>query len=174
MLIWVRQIELTLLDDPLIDGIIVFGTGRPLNGILVRQDPKTPLFPSKSAFIDAIWSSIEYLNTIIPQHSRIIREMIVVADSETKPFVLSDKGSIKTKDTITLYQDEIDTAYTALEVEVNEETVKDIETPQQMHQYVRAVLSKVAKRFIGDTDDFFDSGEFTRITTTFWRLVVAK
>ena len=85
--------------------------------------------------------------------------MVIVADSETKPFALSDKSSIKTKDTITLYQDEI--AYTALEVEVGEETVTDIETPEQIHQYVRDVLNKVAKRPIEDSDDFFESGEFT-------------
>jgi len=161
MLTRVWRIELALLDDPLIDGIVVFGTGRPLNGILVRQDPKTPRFPSKSAFVDAIWPSIEYLNTIIPQHSRIIRQMVIVADSETKPFALSDKSSIKTKDTITLYQDEIDAAYTALEVEVGEGTVTGIETPEQIHQYVRDVLNKVAKRPIEDSDDFFESGEFT-------------
>jgi len=87
--------------------------------------------------------------------------MVIVADSETKPFVLSDKSSIKTKDTITLYQDEIDAAYTALEVEVGEGTVTDIETPEQIHQYVRDVLNKVAKRPIEDSDDFFESGEFT-------------
>ncbi|KAF5353278.1 hypothetical protein D9756_008134 [Leucocoprinus leucothites] len=153
-----RQLELLLMDDPFINGVVVFGTGRPLNGILIRQDPKTSPFPSQSAFIDAIWPTIEHLNTIVPNHSRVIRQMVVVADSEKKPFIQSDKGSIKNKETIALYKDEIDAAYASLEAESGEEVVKDIDTPEQIEGYIRDVVSKVAKRPIGDSDDFFESG----------------
>lgn len=153
-----RQIELLLMDDPLVNGVVVFGTARPLNGVLVRQDPKTPPFPSQSAFIDAIWPTIEHINTVVPNHSRIIRQMVIAADVEAKPFFQSDKGSIKTKDTIALYADEIDAAYASLEAESGEELVKDIETPEQIEGYVRDAVNKIAGRPIGDADDFFESG----------------
>ncbi|KAJ3561651.1 hypothetical protein NP233_g10063 [Leucocoprinus birnbaumii] len=153
-----RQIELLLMDNPLINGVVVFGAGRPLNGVLVRQDPGTSPFSSPSAFIDAIWPTIEHLNTIVPNHSRIIREMVVVADVEKKPFVQSDKGSIKTKDTLTLYKEDIDAAYEALEAESGEEMVKDIGTPEQIQSYVRESVKKIAKRPIGDSEDFFENG----------------
>jgi hypothetical protein len=150
--------ELLLMDDTLISGVVVFGSGRPLNGILVRQDPSTSPFPSSSDFIDAIWPTVEHVNTIVPNHSRVIRQMVILADVKTKPFVQSDKGSIKTKDTLALYKDEIDAAYEALEAESGAQAVKDIETPEQIEGYVKEVVGIVAKRPLGDEDDFFECG----------------
>jgi hypothetical protein len=153
------------MDDPLVNGLVVFGTGRMLNGVLIRRDPSTRSFPSPSAFVDAIWPTIEHLNTIVPNHSRIIRQMIIVADVGKKPFLQSDKGTIKTKDTLLLYKDEIDAAYEALEAESDVEAVKDVETPEQIEDYVKEVIRNIAKRPIGDDDDFFESGKYSALKT---------
>ncbi|KAJ3573323.1 hypothetical protein NP233_g2511 [Leucocoprinus birnbaumii] len=134
-----RQIELLMTECPLINGVIVFGAGRPLNGILVRPNTSSAPFTSPSDFLDSIWPTIEYINTIIPSHSRILRQMVIVADLEKKPFVESDKGSIRTKDTLTLYDDEISAAYEALEME-RDASVKDIKTPSQIREYVQKVV----------------------------------
>lgn len=145
------------MDDPLITGVVVFGAGKPLNGVLVRKDPSAQKLSSEE-FIDAIWPTVERVNTIVPNHSRLIRQMVIVADTLNKPFLETDKNSIRTADTLDLYKEEIAAAYNALEAEAETEAVKDVNTPEEIVEYVRDVVSKVARRPLGDDDDFFENG----------------
>ncbi|KAF9441936.1 acetyl-CoA synthetase-like protein [Macrolepiota fuliginosa MF-IS2] len=152
-----RQIELLLMDDPLINGVVIFGTGRPLNGVLICKDPSAENL-SAEEFIIAIRPTIERVNTIIPNHSRIIKQMLIVADAHNKPFMRTDKNTIKAKATLELYKGEIDAAYDSLEAEAESEAVQDINGPEEIVEYVRGVVSKVAERPFGDNDDFFENG----------------
>ncbi|KAF9445030.1 hypothetical protein P691DRAFT_806313 [Macrolepiota fuliginosa MF-IS2] len=152
-----RQIELLMMDDPLITGVVVFGSGRPLNGVLIRKESSAQNISSEK-FINAIWPTIEHVNMIVPNHSRIIRQMVIIADTQRKPFAETDKNSIRAKATLDLYRQEIDAVYDALEAEVESEAVKDINSPKGVLEYVRAVVSNTAQRPLGDDDDFFENG----------------
>ncbi|KAF9445031.1 acetyl-CoA synthetase-like protein [Macrolepiota fuliginosa MF-IS2] len=152
-----RQIELLLMDDHLINGVVVFGAGRSLNGVLICKDPSAENLSAED-FINAIWSTIEHVNTVVPNHSRIIKQMVIIADAHNKPFMRTDKNTIKTKGTLELYKEEIDAAYDSLETETESEAVQGVNGPEEIVEYVRGVVSKVAERPFGDNDDFFENG----------------
>ncbi|KAF9441953.1 hypothetical protein P691DRAFT_519069 [Macrolepiota fuliginosa MF-IS2] len=68
----------------------------------------------------------------------------------------TDKNTIKTKGTLELYKGEIDAAYDLLEAEAKSGAVQDINGTEEIVEYVRGVVSKVAERPFGDNDDFFE------------------
>src|ERR1700744_6087598 len=103
--------ETLLLKDKRIARVIVFGTGRFLPGIIL--EPAQAIL-SPTEFIDSLWPTIEHINTLVPKHAQLLREMVLVQLPE-KPFVLTEKYTAKDKDTLRLYEPEIDAAYARLE-----------------------------------------------------------
>ncbi|KAF9007177.1 hypothetical protein BDQ17DRAFT_1351557 [Cyathus striatus] len=140
------QIERLLLEDPLITGVVVFGSGKPLNGILLRPSA-TGLAMSQEAFIQAIWPTIERTNSIIPNHSRILRQMILVADA-SKPLAHTDKGTIRQKESLSLYEKEIEECY---------ENFENASSGPQINMD-SLTFCKVAGKDVPDDADFFEFG----------------
>ncbi|KAJ7456929.1 acetyl-CoA synthetase-like protein [Mycena latifolia] len=160
-----KQLENLLCASPSISAAVIFGAGRFLNGAIVC--PPAPLASYEpeavAAYLDTVWPHItENVNTIIPQHSRLIRSLVLVA-APTKPFVLTDKQSIKRKVTLNLYTDQIEAAYRRIEEDGYEEvalpnhglTSHGIES---ITSYVQAVVHKVLQRLVPLDDDLFDAG----------------
>ena len=84
--------------------------------------------------------------------------MIIVA-SPTKPFTYTAKNTPRRHFVIDEYKDEIDALYDAVE----ESTQVDLVPPSMWTvdtaiDYVRAVVSRVIERDIGDLDDLFQNG----------------
>ncbi|KAF7321108.1 Acetyl-CoA synthetase-like protein [Mycena chlorophos] len=103
-----KQLENLLCTSPLIQQAIVFGVSRFLNGVVVT--PTNPV-TNVDEYLDSIWPHIAAnVNTVIPQHSRLIRPLVLVADPK-RPFVQTDKRSIARKQTLALYEKDIDAAY---------------------------------------------------------------
>ncbi|KAF9441550.1 hypothetical protein P691DRAFT_766152 [Macrolepiota fuliginosa MF-IS2] len=100
----------------------------------------------------------EHINTIIPDHSRIIKQMVIIADAHSKPFLRTNQSMIKMKGTLKLYKGEIDTAYYSLEAEAKSGAAQDINGAEEIVEYVRGVVLKVAERPFSDNDDSFKNG----------------
>ena len=84
--------------------------------------------------------------------------MIIVA-SPSKPFAYTDKGSVKRQITLQLYDDEIESAYAAVE----NSSQTDIEPPsnwdrESTHNFVKKVVIGVIGHEIHDGDDIFQHG----------------
>ncbi|KAJ7457005.1 acetyl-CoA synthetase-like protein [Mycena latifolia] len=146
-----KQLENLLCASPFINAAIIFGTGRFLNGAIVC--PPAPLAgePEAVAYLDTVWPHIiENVNTIIPQHSRLIRPLVLVVAS-AKLFVLTDKQSIKRNVTLNLYADQIEAAYRRVE----EDGYEEVALPNRglpSHD-IESITSRVAL-----DDDLFDAG----------------
>ncbi|KAF9459280.1 hypothetical protein BDZ94DRAFT_1284465 [Collybia nuda] len=150
-----KQLEQLFLEDPQIEEVVVFGTGKPLNGVLLKTSTPVSL-EQKGSFVDALRPRIEFINSQVPHHSRLIRQMIIIADSN-KPFVSTDKGTVRTKDTLSLYASEIDTAYASMD-QVVEEMQGDISS-QDIPQFVKDTIQRVTSREpFSDDADLFDMG----------------
>ncbi|KAA1470119.1 acetyl-CoA synthetase-like protein [Dentipellis sp. KUC8613] len=151
-----KEIETLLLEDHQISRLVTFGAGRFLIGaiLLPAQPPASP-----DAFIDAIWPTIERINGAVPKHAKLLREMLLVA-SPNKPFVLTDKNSVKTKDTLALYADEIEQAYANLETDAS----SDVPIPQtfdapSLRAFVKELISLVVGRAdVEDDANLFENG----------------
>ncbi|KAF9254619.1 acetyl-CoA synthetase-like protein [Marasmius fiardii PR-910] len=104
--------------DHQVKSTIVFGNGRNRCGVLIQLadpfifDPNDPTL--MSAFRRYILPRVEAANKIAPSYSRIYPEMILVT-SPPKPFMYTEKGSLKRKEVLKAYILEIDELYNQLE-----------------------------------------------------------
>ena len=80
----------------------------------------------------------------------------------------SDKGTVKTKATLALYNDDVDRAYEALEHGIDAATGGDDFSPQVVKSdeskvlaFVHALVSDALGREVGLEDDFFRNGVYS-------------
>ncbi|KAJ7485751.1 hypothetical protein FB451DRAFT_1230943 [Mycena latifolia] len=160
-----KQLENLLCTSPLIKAAVIFGSGRFLNGAIIW--PSAPLGSDEpdvvAAYLDTVWPHItENVNTIIPQHSRLIRPLVLVG-TPTKPFVLTDKHSINRKLSLNHFVDEIEAAYRRVEEDGYEEVALPtgglpLHDSEAVTSYVEAVVHKVLQRRVALDEDLFDAG----------------
>ncbi|KAF9505928.1 hypothetical protein BS47DRAFT_1322053 [Hydnum rufescens UP504] len=155
-------LEAIISKDPIIAGAVIFGRGRTHNGVIISPAPAASLDltdPVKtSAYLDAIWPSIRLANEYAPAHSRLFREMIILA-TPTKPFTFSAKGSVRKSAVVASYVDEIEAIYAAAE----SASSVDVPAPEKWTKestldYVKRVVQKVLQVKIGNDDDIFQHG----------------
>jgi hypothetical protein len=87
-----------------------------------------------------------------------LSQMILVASS-AKPFTYTAKGTARRQAVINSYETEIEALYAA----VDETTQSHVQPPATWShndtlEFVRAIVSKVVKQPVGDTDDLFQHG----------------
>ncbi|KAE9391849.1 acetyl-CoA synthetase-like protein [Gymnopus androsaceus JB14] len=109
-----RPIESCIEAHPHVTTAIVFGTGRTQNGVLVVPSADSAFDPADevalAAFRNDIWEAVENANRNSPSHSQIWKEMILVT-TPGKDLPRTDKGSVRRKEAISLYSEEIDNIY---------------------------------------------------------------
>ncbi|KIJ49855.1 hypothetical protein M422DRAFT_246221 [Sphaerobolus stellatus SS14] len=117
--------EHIIMKNPHVRTAIMFGRGKLSNGVLVEPksyDDVQRLGLEK--FRNLIWPNIEEANDYAPAHSRIFKEMILVA-SPSKPFTYTAKNTARRGAIIKDYADEIEEIYKA----VDESTQTSIPIP---------------------------------------------
>ncbi|THH03896.1 hypothetical protein EW145_g5919, partial [Phellinidium pouzarii] len=110
-------LERMLNHHPLVEASVIFGRGRFQCGVLI-QPVQSASFNSTNTtqlveFRDAVWPIIEKMNAFAPTHSRIFKEMILVANP-AKPFEYTSKGTLRRQPIINEYRQEIDALYDAV------------------------------------------------------------
>ena len=157
-------LEAILNRDPHIQAAVMFGRGQFHAGVIVQ--PKEafaidPADPEKlAAYRNLIWSSVQSANDYAPSHSRIFKEMILVA-SPDKPFSYTPKGTARRLAVIADYGVEITSLYKA----AAESSQEEIEGPLDWSYpsvliFVRTVVQRTLtrKEFISDDVDLFNIG----------------
>ncbi|THV01949.1 acetyl-CoA synthetase-like protein [Dendrothele bispora CBS 962.96] len=156
-------LESIMNQDPHVTASVMFGHGKFQAGIIIEPikeeqfDPKDEV--KLGEFRNKIWHTVERMNDFAPQHSRIFKEMILVA-SPSKPFTYTAKNTPRNNAIIKKYASEIEAIYNSLE----ESTQSSIPVPAQWDlepstEFVRAVVKKVlAIEDIGDEEDVFQRG----------------
>ncbi|THU87157.1 acetyl-CoA synthetase-like protein [Dendrothele bispora CBS 962.96] len=156
-------LESIMNQDPHVTASVMFGHGKFQAGIIIEPikeeqfDPKDEV--KLGEFRNKIWHTVERMNDFAPQHSRIFKEMILVA-SPSKPFTYTAKNTPRNNAIIKRYASEIEAIYNSLE----ESTQSSIPVPAQWDlesstEFVRAVVKKVlAIEDIGDEEDVFQRG----------------
>ncbi|KAF9256609.1 acetyl-CoA synthetase-like protein [Marasmius fiardii PR-910] len=155
-------LEQILNQDPHVEAAVMFGHGRFNAGVLVQ--PKAPFRfdPTDdrklAEFCDMIWPTIEQMNGYAPQHSRLFKEMILVA-SPVKPFTYTAKGTARRQAVLLDYSEEISTLYDILD----ENTRSNVAPPTDWDMgstttFVRAVVGSILVHSVQDDDDIFEYG----------------
>lgn len=155
-------LESMLNQDPHVLSSVMFGRGRFQAGILVDPKSEYRFDPSDEVklaeFRNKIWPTVERMNAYAPQHSRLFKEMIIVA-KPSKPFTYTAKSTARRQAVIADYEDEINAVYDKVE----ESTQSNIPPPAQWDvvsttDFVRAVVNKVLRQTVNDDDDLFEHG----------------
>ncbi|KAI0341272.1 acetyl-CoA synthetase-like protein [Trametopsis cervina] len=162
-----KQIENLLYASPFVSNAVIFGAGRFLCGALVRPSAEYKLRPndkeSKEAYLAKLRAYTDaHINTVVPRHSRLLHPLVLVEDP-SKPFLFSDKGTVKMKAALDLYHDEIEAAYKAIEdgtgtAQSNAAASLDFTNTAAVTEFIRSLLVDALGRDISDEDDFFNSG----------------
>ncbi|KIM91772.1 hypothetical protein PILCRDRAFT_83846 [Piloderma croceum F 1598] len=110
-------LESILNIDPHIQGAVIFGQGKLNAGVVI--DPRLPYkFDPRDEdklndFRDKIWPTVKKVNEVVPHHSRISREMIIVS-SPAKPFTYTAKSTASRPMVTTNYKPEIEALYASV------------------------------------------------------------
>ncbi|PBK71685.1 acetyl-CoA synthetase-like protein [Armillaria solidipes] len=151
-----------LSKDPKISSAIMFGRGRFHAGVIVTPVTEEPVLPNDedwlSRYRNAIWPTVTKANQFAPQHSRIFKEMILVAD-KSKPFEFTPKGTPRRQAVLNAYSAEIDAAYEAVKQSSQTHLVAPIqwELSNSLH-FVREAVEKILTNKVEDNDDLFQYG----------------
>ncbi|KAG8992459.1 hypothetical protein FRB94_013915 [Tulasnella sp. JGI-2019a] len=159
-------IECIVCTSTMIERAVVFGWGKTQNGILVQptKDNEIDLNDEGAVarFRSSVWDKVREANTFAPQHSHILKEMILVT-SPNKPILLTAKNTVIRKAALALYEDEIEACYAA--VDHSAEAARDIPVPTSWNQeetsiFIRRIVAKVMERDEPptDEDDLFQNG----------------
>ncbi|KAK3066565.1 hypothetical protein LTS18_001636, partial [Coniosporium uncinatum] len=93
------------------------GTAKPQAGLLIELKDATS---RSNELFDSIWAAVERANGLSLQKSRLQREYVTFAEPD-KPFIRTDKGTIKRRATLTLYADYIDRFYSTRNEDIDRE-----------------------------------------------------
>ncbi|KZT73708.1 acetyl-CoA synthetase-like protein [Daedalea quercina L-15889] len=155
-------LETMMNQDPHVQACVMFGRGRLQAGILVEPTPEYSFDPSDEAkvaeFRNKIWPTVLKMNAFAPQHSRLFKEMILVA-KPSKPFFWTAKRTVRRGAVIKEYEEEIDALYESVEAS-SQSTVSppaswDIASTAD---FVRRVVTQVMDHTVPDDGDLFQNG----------------
>lgn len=175
---------LTIIErSPVVQVCSYFGRGKPHPGLLVEPVAAHAVNDTKNddalaEFRNKVWPHVEKANALAPSHSRIYKEMIVVA-SAGKPLPKTPKGSVRTGVAFKEYSEEIEEAYRRFD----DVGTSSVQVPEQWDgastkAYIRRVVDDVlvSKAFDGgdggnnndnnDDKDLFTFGGVNSLTST--------
>ncbi|KAJ6468640.1 hypothetical protein C8R47DRAFT_1151234 [Mycena vitilis] len=149
-------LEEILAQDPRIKMAIMFGRERPHAGVIIA--PTDDVEESES-LRDAIWPTVERANNFAPSHSRIFKEMIIVA-TPSRPFHLTPKGTPRRQAILADYAQDIDEAYTVFDRSAPS-TGSQGQREATMAQALEIVQGHVRTNVgltVSDDENIFDAG----------------
>jgi hypothetical protein len=107
--------EALITTHPAIDGCLIIGTGKTQAGLLIEiKDPSA----RNNEVFDSIWETVERANNLTFLKTRLQRDYIAFTEPD-KPFVRTDKRTIKRRATLDLYAGFIDRFYNTRDTEGN-------------------------------------------------------
>lgn len=105
--------------------------------------------------LDSIWSIVEKANTLSIHKNQLQRDYVAFAEPD-KPFIRTDKGTVKRRATLILYADYIERFYNSRD-EDSDAIVIDTSSAESTRESVREVLGSMSPAIYGaslDTDLF--------------------
>ncbi|OBZ65571.1 Polyketide synthase HetM [Grifola frondosa] len=155
-------LEAILSTDPHIAGAVIFGKGKFQNGVLIEPKEDFGFDPEEQSklaeFRMKIWPSVERMNECAPGHSRLLKEMILVA-SPSKPFSYTAKGTPRRGMIVGAYKEEIEALYDSMDLS----SQSDIPIPSswigdEPLKFVRSVIERAMRADLQDDQDIFQHG----------------
>ncbi|KAG0150440.1 hypothetical protein CROQUDRAFT_38300 [Cronartium quercuum f. sp. fusiforme G11] len=157
-------LECILRSNPVIKSAMVFGNGKPLNGVLIEPE-EGYIFDknnnmSMEQYMKLIWPSIELINKEVPKHSKLIKELIIIINPYLKPLPKTIKGTIIRKKALEIFSKEIEETYLKYETGIN---VKDFLNVLKFSEKpilneIKDIIEVISGRSLIEDQDLFLQG----------------
>ncbi|KAF9766433.1 hypothetical protein IL306_001183, partial [Fusarium sp. DS 682] len=142
--------EALVTTHPAVDGCLMIGTGKPQAGLLIElKDPSE----KNNELFDSIWAIIERANNSTFQKTRLQREYIAFSESD-KPFIRTDKRTIKRRATLDLYADFIERFYVSRDEEAEDEDFDQFSIDSSSIETVNVSVVHVMRSVLPEVDEF--------------------
>ncbi|EMD36404.1 hypothetical protein CERSUDRAFT_84555 [Gelatoporia subvermispora B] len=148
------QLESLLTESPLVKYAIVFGEGRFQNGVIIQPSTSSWTY---DAFMTSLRPIIEHVNSVIPKHSRLVKDLILIAPP-WKPFILSDKATVRRHETLNQYEAEVEDAYAKLESGAGGEPLPESDDNEGTLAYIHKLVTRLVGKDVSHNADLFDHG----------------
>lgn len=128
------------------------GTAKPQAGLLIElKDPTS----RDNELFDGIWTTVEKANTLSRHKNQLQRDYITFAELD-KPFIRTDKGTVKRRATLELYADYIERFYNSRGDEKDVVTVdtSSIESIMDSIRHILGSLMPAIEEASADADVF--------------------
>ncbi|CEF78594.1 unnamed protein product [Fusarium graminearum] len=143
-----------------IDGCLLIGSGKSQAGLLIElKDPSE----RNNELFDSIWAMVERANNSTFQKTRIQRDYIAFAEAD-KPFIRTDKRTVKRRATLELYTDFIERFYGSRNEEVEDEDFDQFSIDTTSTETLLASVVHIMRSVLPDVEeispdeDVFDLG----------------
>ncbi|KAF8993181.1 hypothetical protein BDQ17DRAFT_1431885 [Cyathus striatus] len=178
-------IEECLQQDERVAAAIMFGREQLQAGVIILPAEgntfDTADIRKVNEYRDTIWDVVQQANMKAPAHSRIFKEMIIIASSN-RPFDCTDKGYPKRHAILREYKKEVEKLYNDTDVEIIPDgydmSIGDGSDLNTIKDFVRSVVSLTMSRTIGDNDNIFSCGADSlcaaSIRTNILRMITRK
>ncbi|KAL8922381.1 MAG: hypothetical protein Q9208_005234 [Pyrenodesmia sp. 3 TL-2023] len=127
--------EAVITAHPAVAGCLVIGTGKHQAGLLIELKDQTS---RDDELFDSIWSTVEKANSQSLHKNQLQRDYIAFAEPD-KPFVRTDKGTVKRRATLALYADYIERFYNSRGDDTNISTI-DTSSVASIMDSIRRIL----------------------------------
>ena len=152
--------EALVTTHPAVDGCLLIGTGKPQAGLLIElKDPSA----RNNHLFDSIWTTVERANNLTFQKSQLQRQYVAFAEPD-KPFIRTDKRTIKRRATLDLYANFIDRFYATRDEDGSGENMDDFAVNSTSIEALTASICHILGSILPDLqnpppdEDVFDLG----------------
>ncbi|KAM0476242.1 hypothetical protein ACHAPX_006659 [Trichoderma viride] len=150
------ETEASITIHPAIMGCLIFGTGKPQAGLLIELKDG---YEKTDELLDSIWDAVKQANSQSRHKDQLLRDFVTFSEPD-KPFVRTDKGTIKRPATLALYEDYIDRFYGSRSDETTSSISIDTTSADAIQNGLKTIFSSVLPEFddASQIANFFDLG----------------
>ncbi|UKZ61328.1 putative NRPS-like protein biosynthetic cluster [Trichoderma atroviride] len=150
------ETEASITTHPAIMGCLIFGTGKPQAGLLIELKDG---YEKTDELLDSIWDAVKQANSQSRHKDQLLRDFVTFSEPD-KPFVRTDKGTIKRPATLALYEGYIDRFYGSRSDETTSSISIDITSADAIQNGLKTILSSVLPEIdqAAQIANFFDLG----------------
>ncbi|KAH8127508.1 hypothetical protein FP744_10003361 [Trichoderma asperellum] len=150
------ETEASITTHPAIMGCLIFGTGKPQAGLLIELKDG---YEKTDELLNSIWDTVKQANSQSRHKDQLLRDFVTFSEPD-KPFVRTDKGTIKRPATLALYEDYIDRFYGSRSDESVSSIIIDTTSTDAIQNGLGIIYASVVPEInkAAPTANFFDLG----------------
>ncbi|KAJ5153223.1 uncharacterized protein N7482_009701 [Penicillium canariense] len=146
------ETEAFITTHPAVRGCLIFGTGKPQAGLLIElNDP----FKKSADLIDSIWKTVQRANSMSQHKNQLLKDFVTFALPD-KPFLRTDKGTVKRATTLALYSEYFERFYSSRNDDSDQAISLDLSSTKATEDSIRTIISS----FLSDNQDVLADTDF--------------